>query len=379
MRPLRWLMLATAVPAAGGLGGVVRYTTELAAALAGRDDVELSMLGDLSARAALEQLTGDRARVRTFPLPAPGAAGALVERWHPWAARGGFDVVQGTKHLLPRRTSALRLLTVHDMLLLDRPADFPGLKRRLLPGPYRRSIREADVPICVSAATRDRLAAHEPAAAARAVVVPLATATSLREAIPEPVPVLAGRRFALVVGDASPRKNLATIARAWPAVREALPDAVLAIAGPPDWSRSPADADRTALLDTGAAAALGRVTDAQLRWCYENARVVVCPSIAEGFGLPVAEALDLGASVLISDDPALREAAAGRETAVVPAGSVSDWSSTTVEVLSKGRPVVRGAHEGSTDRTWDDVASETVRAAVDRLARGAADHTRVRW
>lgn len=358
MSPLRWLMLATAVPAAGGLGGVVRYTTELAAALARRDDVELSMLGDLSARSVLEQLTGDPTRVRTLPLPVPGAAGALVERWHPWSAGGGFDVVQGTKHLLPRRTSALRLLTIHDMLLLDRPADFPGLKRRLLPAPYRRSIREADVPICVSEATRDRLAAHEPAAAARAVVVPLATATSLREAVPEPVPGLIGRRFALVVGDASPRKNLAAVTRAWPGVREALPDAVLAIAGPPDWSRSPADADRAALLDSGTAIALGRVPDAQLRWCYENAGVVLCPSLAEGFGLPVAEALDLGATVVVSDDPALVEVAAGRNAAVVPARDIEAWSRAAIAALLQ-RPTILP----SAARTWDDVAAATIRAA----------------
>lgn len=373
MRRQRWLVLATAVPAGGGLGGVVRYITELTAALVRREDVEVSMLGDRSARDTLVALTGDPARVRTLPASLPGAAGALVERWHPWAAAGGFDVVLGTKHIVPARTPALRLLTVHDLLLLDRPGDFPALKRRLLPAPYRRSIGQADVPICVSEATRRRLAAHEPAAADRAVVVPLATATSLRTATPEPIAALVGRRFALVVGDASPRKNLATIAAAWPAVRRQLPDAVLAIAGPPDWSRSPADAARQSLLDSGAAVALGRIPDAQLRWSYEHAGVVLCPSLAEGFGLPVAEALDLGAPVVISDDPALGEVAAGRAAAVVFPDDLAGWAEATIAALDTShRPAP------TTNRSWDDVAAETVQATVERRERHVAERERAR-
>lgn len=370
MRPQRWLVLATAVPAGGGLGGVVRYITELTAALVRREDVEVSMLGDRSARDTLVALTGDPARVRTLPASLPGAAGALVERWHPWAASGGFDVVLGTKHIVPARTHSLRLLTVHDLLLLDRPGDFPVLKRRLLPAPYRRSLAQADVPVCVSEATKARLAAHDPAAGERAAVIPLATATSLRSAVPEPVPALVGRRFALVVGDASPRKNLATVAAAWPAVRRQLPDAVLAIAGPPDWSHSPADAERQALLDSGAAVALGRVSDAQLRWCYEHAGVVLCPSIAEGFGLPVAEALDLGAPVVVSDDPALVEVAAGRAAAVVPTHDVPAWASAIDASLSASQAEPLGPGR---IRSWDDVATQTMQAALTTLAlRGVA-------
>lgn len=357
MRPQRWLVLATAVPAGGGLGGVVRYTTELITALARRPDVEVSVLGRRSARPALERLVGDPARVRTVPVE--GAAGALVDAWHPWARSGGFDVVVGTKHVVPR-SAAVRMLTVHDMLLLDRAADFPRAKRWLLPRPYRRSIAAADVLLCVSAATRDRLIAHDPAAADRAVVVPLATATGLRSAVPEPVPALAGRCFALVVGDASPRKNLATVVRAWSRVRAQLPDAVLALVGPPDWSGSAGDDVRGELVASGAAVSLGHVPDAQLRWCYENAALVLCPSVAEGFGLPVAEALDLGARVVISEDPALREVAAGRAAATLPPYDVDRWAATILELLT----VDRAARAPSTPvRDWDAVADETVRAA----------------
>jgi glycosyltransferase involved in cell wall biosynthesis len=369
VRRQRWLVLATAVPAGGALGGVVRYTTELCRALAARADIELSLLGDRAAAGELAGLAGGAARVRTLPIALPGAVGALVEATHPWARTGGFDVVLGTKHIVPRTSGALRMLTVHDMLLLDRTADFPAAKRLLLPGPYRRSIRAADVLLCVSAATRARLAAHDHGAAQRAAVVPLATATALRAAQPEPLPSLRGRRFALVVGDASARKNLATVVAAWPAVRAAVPDAVLALAGPPDWSRSGSSEAYRQLLATGAAVALGHVTDAQLRWCYEHAALVACPSIAEGFGLPVAEALDFGAPVLVSRDPALVEAARGRATAVLPATEPAAWSAALIAALAApgaGRPTSPGAPEV---RSWDDVAEDTVRAARDAAGR----------
>lgn len=362
---LRWLVLATAVPAGGSLGGVVRYTTELISALGRRDDVEVHALVTKPAAAIMAELTGDARRVHTLPVQLPGSLSAAVERVYRPSGRAGFDVVHGVKHVVPRSSRALRVLTVHDMLLLDRAQDFPGLKQRLLPGPYLRSLADSDLPVCVSAATRERLRAYLPAAADRAAVVPLAPAEVLCKVQAESVPVLAGKRFALVVGDASPRKNVATLISAWRQVREVLPDAVLAIAGPPDWSGSPVDAERSQLLGFGAVQSLGHVSDAQLRWCYEHARVVLCPSLAEGFGLPVAEALSLKAQVIISTDRALQEAAAGSALAIIDPSNVSDWASAIVAALSNDD--VRHATAAGLLRSWDDVAAETVAAVRARI------------
>ena len=126
------------------------------------------------------------------------------------------------------------MLTVHDMILLDRSSDFGLAKRTLLQRPYRASLREADVPVCVSAATRARLGAWEPAAARRAVVTPLASSPTLLGAVATPVPelaaaVAAGRPFALVVGDPSARKNVPLVVAAWAQVVRERPDAVLAL------------------------------------------------------------------------------------------------------------------------------------------------------
>lgn len=360
-RPLRWTVLATHVPAGGSLGGVVRYTTELMRALAARDDVELSAVAGSAAADTIAEIVGDRARVSVVPdLPTP--AMSLVERLLPLQLAGA-DVVQGVKHLVPRRTSAFTVLTVHDMLLLDRPDDFGQVKRLLLPGPYRASIRDADLVVCVSEATRQRLRAFVPEALSSATVTPLATSPTLRSATPEPLASLAGKRYALVVGDASPRKNLQTLVSAWPAIRATLPDAVLAIAGPPSWGRTEVGDLYDSLVADGAIVPLGYVSDAELRWAYEHTTVALCPSLAEGFGLPAAEALDFGAPVIVSDDAALREVAGATALGVVAARDIGAWVRAVTSAFRGGPATTRPRLV----RTWDDVAEETVRAVRDRI------------
>ena len=104
VRPLTWLMTATQVPASGTGGGIVRYTVELARALHARDDVDLSVLVEPAARPFFAELLGSVARVHTLPA-LPTAARSLLERAGTGCGtfRRSFDVVHGTKHLLPRQ------------------------------------------------------------------------------------------------------------------------------------------------------------------------------------------------------------------------------------------------------------------------------------
>lgn len=359
-------MLATHVPPTGQRGGMVRYVVELARELQARDDVELSVLTTPPARQFFGELLGDEQRVLTIPdLPVP--LRSLLERpgYGVPAFRRGFDVVHGTKHLLPAVGGARRVMTVHDLLPMDRPQDFPLLKRTALVGPYRRSVRAADVLLCVSAATRARLLADQPAVAARAVVVPLAMSSSLQSAAPEPVPAVAGRRFALVVGDASPRKNLRIVVEAWEDVVSQDPGVVLVVVGPRGWGVDDRGESYERLSAQGALVQLEQVSDGTLRWCYENAAVVACPSLLEGFGLPSIEALHFGAPLVTSLDPALVEAS-GEAAQHLPASDRAAWTRALGDAVAAPR---RDAGQGHSTRTWDAVAEETVRAAWPPSAR----------
>lgn len=359
---LRWLLLASHVPAGAARGGMVRYTVELAHGLAAHPDVELHVLANAQAVDYWAALVGpDRTHaIGAVPVGSvPVAAVSLLERYGigSRAFRESFDVVQGTKHLVPRSTSAVRVLTVHDLLPLDRPGDFGLAKRVLLPGPYLASARDADVLVCISEATRDRLLSYVPEVAARARVVPLAnTSAGLSDVTPQPVAELAGP-FALVVGDPSRRKNLPLVVDAWPAVRERVPEARLAVVGPPGWGQASVSSGG---VDPGVLM-LGRVDDEALRWCYEQATVVLCPSLLEGFGLPSVEGLMAGTPVITSEDPALCEASGDHAEHVHSLDRVG-WVRAIVAAFTQPRRV-----DPPPVRTWEDVAEDTVRAARSAL------------
>ncbi len=354
---LRWLLLATHVPASGSGGGMVRYVVEMARALDQRSDVELHVLAASPAVPFFRSMLGE-SRVHTVPdLPTP-ARSALERSALVPALRRPWDVVQGAKHLLPRKVTGRSLLTVHDMLVFDRPTDFSLLKRTALRRPYLQALREADVLLCVSNATRDRLVQHLPGVAGRAVVVPHAGAPSLHQSPSQEVPELRGRPFALVVGDPSPRKNLGFALKAWQYAQAGTTDVVLAVVGPSGWGVTEglhaAESERVSWL--------GHIPEGQLRWAYENARVVLCPSLLEGFGLPALEALQFGAPVITSSDPALVEVS-GEDAEHLPA--VGDdaarlWAERIRYLLSA--PVARRPAPEPPLRDWTDVAGETVEA-----------------
>lgn len=355
-RPLRYLLIATHVPENGTGGGMVRYVMEMARGLAARTDVELHVLVGAGAGAAFSG-TVDTDQVHT--VPGAGPVASAVERIVGARAGGGrMDVVHGTKHLLPRGVRGVGVLTVHDMLALDRPYDFGRVKRVLVRAPYLASLRAADVLLCVSSATRERVVSYLPSVAERTRVVPHPDGSSLTGVDAEAVPELLSRTFALVVGDASPRKNIGLVVDAWAQVRRHAPDAVLVVVGPDSWGPTDRGLAFARMVEEGAVVAMGHVSDSRLRWLYENARVVLCPSLAEGFGLPAAEALAFGAPVLTSEDPALAEASSGRAERL-PGRRPEVWAEAVLGSLR--RPASRSA-VAVPRRDWAAVVDESLEA-----------------
>ncbi len=357
---ISWLLMASHVPAGGGLGGMVRYTVEVARGLAAHPNVQLSVLADPSAATFWADIVSSD---RVHPLPKiPTPIQSALER----QGRGSgafnepFDVIHGTKHILPKHHNArTTVLTIHDFLPLDRPGDFGLLKRTLLPGPYLASASEAGALVCVSAASKDRLLSYQPGVADRAHVVPLANESAgLADANSEPVTELVGQDFALVVGDPSPRKNLEFLVDLWSEVTSAYGSAKLVSVGPPAWQGGEGSADESKYPGI---VQLGRIDDAALRWCYENARVVLCPSLLEGFGLPSVEGLRFGTPVITSADPAMCEATKADATHI----STLDRAHWVAAIVAAFRSPSRVPKPSV--RTWQEVANETVEAVTDSM------------
>lgn len=358
-----WLILASHVPALADRGGMVRYTVEVTGALL-RAGVRVAVHCQPSAVGAFAGL-GVAAPDLHPHAHHFGLRNALGERYGLKATLAAVRprVILGTKHLVPRRSpGAIRVLTVHDMMPFDRPQDFGTAKRLLLPQPYLRSLLDADVLACVSEATRKRLVARAPSTADRAVVIPNAMTPSLQHATAQPLAPLAGRRFILAVGDPSPRKNLRHLIGLWSAVEARVPGAHLAVVGPPGWGRAGDLTGLDALVARGAASLHGRVSDGELRWAYEHAAALACPSLLEGFGLPVVEAAAFGCPAIISQDAALVEAGAGWAESY-PLTDAEAWCRALASALAAGGGAsrVRPRHPV---RTWDDVAAELIAATA---------------
>lgn len=370
--PVRVAYLASVL---GEPGGIPRFMRELLVALDARDDVVVTPVVTADGARTLAELRLRRARP-PIVMPARGqVTRSLWERYRLGRVieRTDAEVVHGLKHLLPR-TSLPTVLTVHDTMTVTWPQQFRLVKRILLPRQFLASVRSATVLVADSNATRERIGRIDPALTAKTSVGGAGMARALLEATPEPVDSLEGVPFALVVGDLSPRKNLAVLLDIWPDVHAATGLRLVAVAWEA-WHSEQTRDHLLALQQQQIAMWARAASDAQLRWCYEHATVVLVPSIEEGFGLPVVEALALGARVVAGDDAALVEVGRGRSLHV-PARDAAAWAATITSIAAE--PADATARERFEPPSWVDVADATVaayRRALHSAGRASAPTT----
>jgi glycosyltransferase involved in cell wall biosynthesis len=349
-------------------GGIGRYTAELVAALGRRDDVEL-VVGAPARAADVVQELGGAALVRHLTVPDAGQLGiALWERHRSGAhfAREGVEIVHGTKHLVPR-TSSPTVLTVYDMTTITRAHESSTMKRMVLPRQYRTSLQQATGLVSISEATRDRIRDVDPSWAGKTVVAPPGLSRTLVDTTSVPVRELEGESFALVVGDIAPRKNVRMLVDLWDQVATAVPQLRLVVLGRPGPHSEETIARLEQLEARGVARWLRDADDGALRWCYEHATVVLFPTLEEGFGFPLLEAMTFGAPVIASTDPALVEVGAGSDQVVhVPATDPVAWRDEIVRAAARPRGPVAPPVPPASAHTWAEHA-ETVVALYRRL------------
>jgi glycosyltransferase involved in cell wall biosynthesis len=347
--PIRVAVLADTVTGRAGMG---RYAREVLRGLARREDVTVVPIVPRAAAGAIEAL--DLARPVLDQIEVPGRTRVeqgLWERYRlgPVLERHPVDVVHGIKHIVPR-THLPTVLTVHDLVTLTWPQQADLVRRVLLPRQYRASLRSAQVLVTYSEATRHRLTAFDPALGAKAVTAPIGFTPELLATESLPVPDLVGRAFALVVGDLSPRKNIGFLVDVWPEVFAATHGLLLAVVGP-DGARSRSTRRRVGkLVEAGLAVRPGRVSEGALRWCYEHARVVLLPTLEEGFGLPVLEAAVFQVPVVANPEPALVEVGQGWPTFV----ELDDRARWVVAVVEASATRKRPRAPLTNWPTWDE-------------------------
>ena len=186
---------------------------------------------------------------------------------------------------------------------------------------------------------------------------------TIRDASPGDLPAGVPRRFVLHVGTIEPRKNVAALLAAWPRLRTRMPDAPpLVLCGKLGWGQESTELALARARAEGWLRWLGYAPDPTLRALYQRAAAVVCPSVYEGFGLPLVEAMAAGAPLVCSDIPVFREVAADAALFVPPADDDA-WARALADVLSdpdRARALAARGAARARAFSWRNTADQTL-------------------
>lgn len=306
-----------------------------------------------------------------------GSIRSLYPRWDvlgrpalPESLRSA-EVVHATNHAAvpPAAPEQKLVVTVHDLAFEHFPNLFPRKWRLLYRLGLRAAVKRADAILTPSRSTADDVASRTKVDPARLHVVPLAS--SLASGTLDVAEVLARRRirspYVLFAGTLEPRKNLVRLVRAYRRVAATgLPHA-LVLAGAMGWHHE--DLMREiAKPGPGEVILTGLLAEADLDALYRGASAFAYPSLYEGFGLPVVEALALGVPVASSAVGAIPEIATGACIELTPedpeqmAGAIGRLCQDTAlrESLRDEGP------RRTAELSWERTAQETL--AVYRTA-----------
>ncbi len=290
--------------------GTERYSYELIAALARinrRDPITLYTNGLPSALPPL----GPNVTLRALPLPrlwTHARLGPAAWRDHP-------AVLFVPAHVIPLIHPPVCVVTLHDLGYLHFPEAHTARRRLELHLTTRWSLHAARRVIAISAATRDDLVRHYNADPTRISVVHHGLSSDFRPSDP---PIIAATRaryqlpeaYLLYVGTIQPRKNLARLIAAFAqalAAPTTPPDLQLVIAGRRGWLTTEIERQAATLGIANRVRFLGYVPDADLPALLSGACAFTFPSLYEGFGMPVLEAMACGTAVLCANTSALPE------------------------------------------------------------------------
>ena len=236
------------------------------------------------------------------------------------------------------------VLSLHDLYPFDVPCNFGMLRSALARQIVTKCVRHVDAIACVSCVTQTEFVARFPELGHKTRVIHNFAEFKAPAALTGNLEPLRGRPFVLCVAQHRSNKNIPLAIRVFARLLAEgilLPEARLVVVGMPgpetrriEEEIGNARLGRKVLLFSG-------LSDAEVRWCYENCELLFTPSSVEGFGAPVVEALLAGARVVCSDIPAFREVG-GEACHYVP------WTHDPVDTYARaiGRALTAAPHRG---------------------------------
>lgn len=239
----------------------------------------------------------------------------LAQQWQiPRLLRAhSVDVYHSPYYLMPYWPGIATVLTVYDLIPIHYP-QLVSLRARLM---FRMTttlaLRRARRVLAISQATREDYTAHFDLTPARIITTYLAASSAFQPVDIEQVGKMRNDYgltgpYVLYVGSNKPHKNLVRLVRAWGQVIERIDGPhTLVLAGRRDPRYSAVEQETARLGLRGSVYQLQDVADVALPALYSGAELFVFPSLYEGFGLPVLEAMSCGTAVACSDSSSLPE------------------------------------------------------------------------
>ena len=346
------------------LTGVGWYLYHLLNELARRNDLELILLGDARITDLGPRLYVDlpaNARLCVFDLRGHGksrfsrplTAAAYVL----WMWLLDCDLIFGANYFLPRLMGAIakrRVVTVHDLTYKRFPELLQKETLHNLERTMTREVALSDAIIAVSESTRRDLLSFYQVDPSRVFAVHSGVALPDEEEAIRDVP----KRYILFVSTIEPRKNLDTLLDAFDVLRRGGYEGSLVVAGKIGWK-----AEKLAKrLRSPGVVHLDYVKPSQLTALYRKAEVFVFPSIYEGFGFPLLEAMMLGVPAIAARSSSLPEIGGDAALYFDPA-SASELAAQLRRVIDDqalGRDLAVRGRERAGQFRWDRAARETL-------------------
>ena len=306
-------------------------------------------------RAALDGVPIER-RILTLPPSSHTWRTAWSRLGRPAVERlvGAFDAFHFSDWMYPRQRAGVRATTVYDLSPLHHPEWVAPLTARMHRRKYAEAARSCDVVFAISSYTAQDVTKTLRVPAERVVIAH--PGVHARYSPDGPRHAL-GHPYLLSVATLEPRKNLDTLVEAFALARARRPDLHLVVAGAPvSWAEHD--------LDVEGVRGLGYVPDADLPALYRGAAALVYPSLFEGFGIPVVDAMASGIPVVASAHPSLDDAAGDAAVRADPR-SPAAIASAIERALSERERLVPLGLEHARKFTWK-ACGQAVLAGYER-------------
>lgn len=364
-----------------GLTGIGNYTAQVARRLIDKDSElhAFDFLGrngasDILAENLNMDLSGnDLHIVRSLPLSVyirMGKLGKAVP--YKTLTHSSADLTVFFNYLTPGGLTGRNIITIYDLVSSRFPETMQARNRRLLQGHLNDSASRASAILTISEFSKSEIIEVLQVPEEKIFVGPCGVDTNFYTPGSGFETDIAKKfslgRYILYVGTLEPRKNIKTLVEAFDKIADKYPDVSLVLAGGLGWQPDETLSSIEASPFASRIIRTGYVSNEEKRDLLRNALFFVFPSIYEGFGMPVTEAMACGTDCIVSDSSSLVEVAGSLIPLVAPRSSDS-WAQAMEDKLERpcdeGLEATLRAH--AQEYTWDEAA----KAARDAIAYAA--------